>query len=81
MEATAREFNQNASRILAAAEAGETIIVTKNGRPVATLCPYDASDVPPYPVRPLDDIEIPDLGPLPDLTNEEIEETLRGMGE
>jgi prevent-host-death family protein len=80
MEATAREFNQNSSRILAAAEAGETITVTKNGRPVATLRPYEADDVPPYPLSPMGDIDLPVLD-LPDLSNDEIEETLRGMGE
>jgi len=79
MEATAREFNQNSSRILAAAEAGETITVTKNGRPVAIVRPYEGSDVPPYPTGPMGDIELPSLD-LPDVTNDEIEETLRGMG-
>jgi prevent-host-death family protein len=79
METTARDFNQNSSRVLAAAEAGETITVTKNGRPVAILRPYDADEAPPYPVGPMGDIDIPDLD-LPDLTNEEIEDTLRGMG-
>ncbi|MGH3314343.1 MAG: type II toxin-antitoxin system Phd/YefM family antitoxin [Streptomyces sp.] len=79
METTAREFNQNSSRILAAAEAGEIITVTKNGRPVAIVRPYEESDVPPYPVGPMGDIDIPALD-LPDLSNDEIEETLRGMG-
>lgn len=79
MEATAREFNQHSSRILAAAEAGETITVTKNGHPVATVRPYSADDVPPHPVGPMGDIEIPELD-LPDLTDDEIEDTLRGMG-
>jgi len=39
MERTAREFDQNASKILAAAERGERITVTRNGRPVAILSP------------------------------------------
>lgn len=51
--ATAREFNQNASRILAAAENGERVTVTKNGRPVAILCPVGQREVPPYPVDPM----------------------------
>jgi prevent-host-death family protein len=80
MEITAREFNQNSSRILAAAEAGETITVTKNGRPVATVHPYEPEETPPYPVGPMGDIEIPDLD-LPDLSDDEIDATLRGMGE
>ncbi len=79
MEATAREFNQNSSRILAAAEAGETITVTKNGRPVAIVRPFEAAEVQPYPVGPMGDIEIPSLD-LPDVSNDEIEDTLRGMG-
>ncbi|WP_314174246.1 type II toxin-antitoxin system Phd/YefM family antitoxin [Streptomyces winkii] len=79
METTAREFNQNSSRVLAAAEAGETITVTKNGRPVAVVRPYETEEVPPFPVGPMGDLDIPDLD-LPDLTDDEIEETLRGMG-
>lgn len=35
MEATAREFHQKPSRILAAAARGETVTVTKNGTPAA----------------------------------------------
>lgn len=79
METTAREFNQHSSRILAAAEAGETITVTKNGRPVATVRPYSADEVQPYPAGPMGDIEIPVLD-LPNLSDDEIEDTLRGMG-
>ena len=60
METTAREFNQNASRILAAAERGERITVTKNGRPVAILSPVGAQDVVPYPTDPMgEDDEAP----------------------
>jgi prevent-host-death family protein len=53
METTAREFNQNASRILAVAERGERVTVTKNGRPVAVLAPVGDADIPPYPVDPM----------------------------
>ncbi|MGW5098409.1 type II toxin-antitoxin system Phd/YefM family antitoxin [Streptomyces nodosus] len=62
METTAREFNQNASRILAAAERGERITVTKNGRPVAILSPAsdEAAPVSPYPTDPMgEDDEAP----------------------
>lgn len=60
METTAREFNQNASRILAAAERGERITVTKNGRPVAVLAPVGDHDVPLYPTDPMgEDDEAP----------------------
>lgn len=34
---------------------------------------------PHHPGNPMGDIEIPDLD-VPDLTDEDIEETLRGMG-
>ncbi|MGX2995844.1 type II toxin-antitoxin system Phd/YefM family antitoxin [Streptomyces sp. JNUCC 64] len=78
MEATAREFNQKSSQILAAAARGETVTVTKNGVAVARVVPI-GDDVPPYPTDPMGLIELPDLG-LPDLTDEDIEETLRGMG-
>jgi prevent-host-death family protein len=38
-EITVREANQNFSQVIAAAERGETIIVTKNGNPVAKITP------------------------------------------
>ncbi|MET9374400.1 type II toxin-antitoxin system Phd/YefM family antitoxin [Streptomyces sp. NPDC003035] len=57
METTAREFNQNASKILAAAERGERIVVTKNGRPVAILSPVGDETVPLHPVDPMGEDE------------------------
>ncbi|MFF5160034.1 type II toxin-antitoxin system Phd/YefM family antitoxin [Streptomyces sp. NPDC000348] len=55
METTAREFHRNASKILAAAERGERITVTKNGRPVAILAPVSDETVPvsPFPTDPM----------------------------
>ncbi|MCX4601907.1 type II toxin-antitoxin system Phd/YefM family antitoxin [Streptomyces anulatus] len=79
METTARDFNQRSSQILAAAARGETITVTKNGVAVARVVPMGDDDVPPYPTDPMGDIQLPDLG-LPDLTDEEIEDALKGMG-
>ncbi|WP_103531527.1 type II toxin-antitoxin system Phd/YefM family antitoxin [Streptomyces sp. SM11] len=79
METTAREFNQRSSQILAAAARGETITVTKNGTAVARVVPITDDDVPPYPTDPMGAIHLPDLS-LPDLTDEEIEDTLQGMG-
>jgi prevent-host-death family protein len=38
-EMTVREANQNFSQVIAAAESGETIIITKNGTPVAKITP------------------------------------------
>lgn len=79
MEATAREFNQRSSQILAAATRGETVTVTKNGVAVARVVPITENDTPPYPTDPMGEIDLPDLG-LPDLTDDEIEDALREMG-
>ena len=38
-EMSVREANQNFSQLIAAAEGGETIIITKNGIPVARISP------------------------------------------
>ncbi|WP_327190820.1 type II toxin-antitoxin system prevent-host-death family antitoxin [Streptomyces xinghaiensis] len=61
MDASARAFEHNASRFLAAAERGETITVTRNGRPVARLVPYGSAEVPSYPPGPIGDIELPQI--------------------
>ena len=49
-EMTVREANQNFSQVIAAAERGETIIITKNGAPVAKIAPQsaDRSDDPEW---------------------------------
>jgi prevent-host-death family protein len=39
---TVREANQNFSRVIAAAQRGEIIIITKNGTPVARIAPQAA---------------------------------------
>ena len=41
-EMTVREANQNFSQVIAAAERGETIVITKNGTPVAKISPQTA---------------------------------------
>jgi prevent-host-death family protein len=38
-EMSIREANKNFSQVIAAAEQGETIVITKNGRPVAKIMP------------------------------------------
>jgi prevent-host-death family protein len=38
-EMSVREANQNFSQLIAAAERGETIVITKNGAPVARISP------------------------------------------
>lgn len=39
---SAREANQAFSRILQEAESGETVVVTRRGKPVAVIAPYAA---------------------------------------
>jgi len=39
-EMSVREANQNFSQVIAAAERGESIIITKNGIPVAKILPH-----------------------------------------
>jgi prevent-host-death family protein len=41
---TAREANQAFSRILKEAEAGESVVITRRGHPVAIIAPYRAAD-------------------------------------
>ncbi len=41
-EVSVREANQNFSKVIAEAEAGETILITKNGRIVAKISPMPA---------------------------------------
>lgn len=41
-EMTVREANQNFSQVIAAAERGETIVITKNGTAVAKIMPQAA---------------------------------------
>ena len=41
---TAREANQSFSRILQDAENGETVVVTRRGKPVAVIAPYRAAN-------------------------------------
>jgi len=41
-EMSVREANQNFSQVIAAAERGETIVITKNGTPVAKIAPQGA---------------------------------------
>ena len=51
---SAREANQAFSRILGEAEAGEEIVITRRGKPVATLRPYQK---PKYDTRKAGRIE------------------------
>jgi len=43
---TAREANQHFAQVLSSVEAGEQVVVTKRGKPVAVISPYrsEASD-------------------------------------
>ena len=42
---TVREANQGFSELLAQMEHGEEVLITKRGRPVAVLSPYQAPNV------------------------------------
>lgn len=44
---TAREANQQFSELLAKVEAGEEFVVTKHGKPVATIRPYQPATMTP----------------------------------
>ncbi len=41
---TAREANQNFSKLLAEAAQGVTVVITRRGAPVAKLTPYDGEE-------------------------------------
>ncbi|MFD7546343.1 type II toxin-antitoxin system Phd/YefM family antitoxin [Streptomyces sp. NPDC059578] len=77
MKATAREFSQKSSQILAAAARGETVTVTENGVAIARVVPV-SDEVPPYPTDPMGAIDLPDLG-LPDLTTGEVDDVLKSQ--
>ena len=38
---TAREANQHFAKVLSAVEAGEHVVISKRGKPVAVILPYD----------------------------------------
>jgi prevent-host-death family protein len=44
---SAREANQSFSRLLGQAEAGEELVITRRGKPVATLAPYRQPEMTP----------------------------------
>lgn len=39
---SAREANQSFSRVLSEAEHGDTVVITRRGKPVAVLAPYNS---------------------------------------
>lgn len=82
MEATARELNQHTAQVLARVEAGETVTVTKNGRPLAVLRPYGSEDPAAYPFRTdpmgLDD-SVPTFCGAADFS-ERVDELMAGFG-
>ena len=42
---TAREANQTFSELLSNVEQGQEVLITKHGRPVAVLSPYQAAEL------------------------------------
>lgn len=82
MEATARELNQHTAQVLARAEAGETVIVTRNGRPVALIRGYGECEPGAYPFRtdPMGvDESVPTFSGPPDFA-ERADDLLTGFG-
>ena len=82
MEATARELNQHTAQVLARAEAGETVTVTRNGRPVALIRGYGKDDSEAYPFRtdPMGvDESVPTFSGPPDFA-ERTDDLLTGFG-
>jgi prevent-host-death family protein len=82
METTARELNQRTAQVLARVEAGETITVTKNGRPIAVLRPYGTQDPAAYAFRtdPMGvDDAVPTFSGGPDFS-ERVSDLLAGFG-
>jgi prevent-host-death family protein len=82
VEATARELNQHTAQVLARAEAGETVIVTRNGRPVAVIRGHDAEEPPAYPFRtdPMgSDDSVPTFSGPADFS-ERVDDLLAGFG-
>jgi prevent-host-death family protein len=83
---TAREAKQSLSRILREAEAGEEIVITRHGKPVATLCAYresgrdvDRQAALEHAIRLMENA--PALGTARRLTRDEIyEERLSELG-
>lgn len=51
MNASARELNQQTASVLARVEDGESVVITKNGVPIALLRPYGQGDDPVYAFR------------------------------
>jgi prevent-host-death family protein len=83
MEATARELNQHTAQVLARAEAGETVTVTRNGRPVAVIRGHgEGGDPEAYPFRtdPMGvDESVPTFSGPPDFA-ERTDDLLTGFG-
>jgi prevent-host-death family protein len=82
VEATARELNQHTAQVLARVEAGETVTVTKSGRPVAVLRPYGSEDPQTYPFR-TDPMGLDDSVPTfsgPANFSERVDDLLAGFG-
>lgn len=83
MEASARELNQHTAQVLARAEGGEAVIVTRNGRPIALIRAYGrGGDTDEYPFRtdPMGvDDNIPTFNGPADFS-ERVDDLLAGFG-
>ncbi|MFC7620573.1 type II toxin-antitoxin system Phd/YefM family antitoxin [Microlunatus sp. GCM10028923] len=78
--ASAREFNQKSSQILAEAEHGRTVRVYKNRRHVATVIPAGQDPQPNFPTDAMgDDPSAPVFAGPGDLV-ERMDDNLHGFG-
>jgi antitoxin (DNA-binding transcriptional repressor) of toxin-antitoxin stability system len=78
--ASAREFNQQSSQILAEVESGRTVRVFKNRRHVATVIPADQDPQPTFPTDAMgDDPNAPVFDGPGDLVDR-MDDYLRGFG-
>lgn len=46
-----RELNQQTAQVLAEVEEGATVTVTRNGKPIAVIRPYEEETAPAYNFR------------------------------
>jgi prevent-host-death family protein len=53
---SAREANQQFSRLLAAAANGEEIVITRRGKPVAVLAPYRQAPLTPEQKKAIEEL-------------------------
>ena len=80
--ATVRELKNQTTVLIRDAEKGKAIVVTRRGKPVATLKPFEAKDLEKedkYPTRAFDALKQNILARHPELAKETSEQARRGI--